>query len=340
MGRTMTTLRPVAGETHDVTTALQRWLDADEPEPIQVATSGSSGTPKVVELPRAAVLASVGATAKYLGGQGRWALAVPPSYIAGVQVIVRSLVAGHDPAVVGNNLADGLAAAPDVDYISVVPTQLRRALDDPRATEQLQRLHAVLVGGGPVDPRLRERAAADDITVVATYGGTETAGGCVYDGVPLDGVGLDFEKDGRIRISGPMLASGYVDGTGPNEDFDRGWFRTSDVGELGPDGRLRVLGRIDDMVLSGGLKIPAPVVAARLLEHPDVHQVEVLGVSDPEWGQRLVAYVVGTLTGDHARDWIAESHPRAWAPRTVIELDELPTLSNGKIDRQALRDMA
>ena len=127
----------------------------------------------------------------------------------------------------------------------------------------------MLVGGGPVDPSLRERAAEAGVRVVATYGMAETCGGCVYDGLPLDGVGLALAADGRIRLTGPMLFDGYVD----DEPATRaalvdGWFVTSDAGRLDEDGRLSVLGRVDDMVVSGGVNVPAAAVGARLREHP------------------------------------------------------------------------
>jgi O-succinylbenzoic acid--CoA ligase len=119
-----------------------------------------------------------------------------------------------------------------------------------------------------------------------------------------------------------------------------GWFLTSDAARLDEDGRLQVLGRLDDVVVSGGVNVPAPAVAARLREHPDVVAVEVLGVPDEEWGHRVVAFVVGDLDLDRARAWVAEVHPRTWAPREVVRLDEIPMLGNGKPDRQRLLGLA
>ena len=175
--------------------------------------------------------------------------------------------------------------------------------------------------------------------VVATYGSSETSGGCVYDGVPLDGVEVDTEE-GRIRIRGPVLFDGYDGDPGLTaEALVDGWFVTSDVGSV-EDGRLRVLGRVDDVVISGGVNVPTPAVARRLREHPDVDAVEVTGVDDPEWGQRVVAFVVGRLTLDEARDWVAAEHPRTWAPRDLVVLDALPMLDTGKVDRLRLRALA
>jgi O-succinylbenzoic acid--CoA ligase len=223
-------------------------------------------------------------------------------------------------------------------FVSLVPTQLHRLLDTD--ADALRSFHTVLLGGGPIDPALRSRAAGEGVHVVATYGSAETAGGCVYDGYALDGVALALDRDGRIRIAGPTLFDGYDDPALTAEVLVDGWFRTSDAGRLDDDGRLHVLGRVDDVVVSGGVNVPAPAVAARLRAHPSVEAVEVLGVPDEEWGNRLVAFVVGTVSLDAARDWVAAAHPRSWAPRQLVALDTIPLLPNGKPDRVALRELA
>ncbi len=180
----------------------------------------------------------------------------------------------------------------------------------------------MLLGGGPIDPALRARAAAAGVSVVATYGSAETAGGCVYDGVALDGVALATEADGRLRVSGPMLFDRYDgDPALTGEVLVDGWFRTADAARIDEDGRLQVLGRVDDMVITGGVNVPAPAVARRLRAHPAVTEAEVLGVPDEEWGTRLVAFVVGDLALEDARAWVAEQHPRSWAPRQLVRLD-------------------
>nr|WP_232523598.1 AMP-binding protein [Nocardioides sp. MAH-18] len=315
-------------------------MAADDPDPWVVETSGSTGTPKRVLLSRAAVLASVTASARRVGGSGRWLLALPPSYVAGLQVVCRSLVAGHEPVVLEDDFAAATEALGDVDrFVSLVPTQLHRLLDTD--ADALRTFHTVLLGGGPVDAALRARAAETGVRVVATYGSAETAGGCVYDGLPLDGVAVAIGDDGRVRIGGPTLFDGYAgDPARTAEVLVDGWFLTSDAGRLDEDGRLQVLGRIDDMVVSGGVNVPAAAVAARLREHPAVATAEVLGVPDEEWGNRVVAFVVGDLDLDAARDWVAARHPRAWAPRQVVRLDALPLLGNGKADRLALKGLA
>lgn len=335
--RRVSFLRPVSGSTPDIVAALDAWLAAPrEPEPLVVETSGSTGRPKRVVLSRRAVLASVAATERRLGGSGRWALALPPSYVAGVQVIVRSLVAGHPPVLDGWGDARGSAA-----YTSLVPTQLHRMLDSPEDTDALRAMQAVLLGGGPVDPALRSRAEQAGVHVVATYGSAETAGGCVYDGYALDGVAVAIGDGGRIRIGGPTLFEEYDgDPALTTEVLVDGWFLTSDAGRLDDAGRLHVLGRLDDVVVSGGVNVPTPAVAARLREHPAVSSAEVLGVPDEEWGHRVVAFVVGDLSLAEVRDWVGEVHPRSWAPREVVVLDALPMLGNGKVDRMRLRELA
>ncbi|WP_408897939.1 AMP-binding protein [Nocardioides sp. R1-1] len=324
------------GRADSVVAEARAWLDGPDGVDLVVATSGSTGQPKRVRLARAAVLASVQASAARLGSSGPWVLALPPTYVAGLQVVVRSLVAGHEPTLLER---DGWPPG-EGWFVSLVPTQLTRILDGaggPGDLDALRRAHTVLVGGGPVGATLRARAAEAGVRTVATYGSAETAGGCVYDGLPLDGVAVALGTGGRIRVAGPVLFRGY-DGRPEltREVLVDGWFHTSDAGRLDEDGRLAVIGRVDDVIVSGGLNVPGPAVAERLRAHPGVRGAEVLGVPDPEWGNRVVAFVVGGPDAAALRDWVAAAHPRAWAPRQVVRLGEIPLLENGKPDRQAL----
>ncbi|MFT4263624.1 MAG: AMP-binding protein [Nocardioides sp.] len=345
----------------EVVARVADWLAAPgEPAPWVVETSGSTGAPKQVLLSRRAVLASAERSARRLGGAGRWLLALPPSYVAGLNVVVRSLVAGRPPVVVGDRpFAEAVEEAEPGAFASLVPTQLARLLGSAADAAALATLHTVLLGGGPIDQRLRRRAAEAGVRVVATYGSAETCGGCVYDGVPLDGVGLALGERGRVRIAGPTLADGYGDPLLTAESFVDGWFLTSDAGRIDEDGRLQLLGRLDDVVVTGGVNVPAPAVAARLREHPSVGAAEVLGVPDEEWGNRLVAFITpsgasgspsgasgspsgasgspsGALVAE-LRDWVSAERPRSWAPRQVVLVDEIPLLANGKTDRLALK---
>jgi o-succinylbenzoate---CoA ligase len=321
--------------------AMAEWLAGGGPEHWVVETSGSTGKPKRVMLSREAMKASAAASARRVGASGQWLLTLPDSYVAGANVIARSLLAGFEPVVAAayGSFAEAAAAMkPGPRFVSLVPTQLHRIVesggDDLAA---LAGFHTLLLGGGPIDPSLRSRAEEVGVNVIATYGSAETCGGCVYDAMPLDGVGIAIGTDGRVRISGPTLFDGYQgDPEQTAEALVDGWFLTSDAGTLDEDGRLRILGRLDDMVITGGVKVPAPLVARRLREHPAVAAAEALGVPDEEWGQRLVAFVVGDLDTGVARDWVAAEHPRSWAPRQVVALDEIPLLGNGKPDRQAL----
>ena len=318
-------------------------LEADDVV-LVVPTSGSTGEPKGVLLTARNLRASASATATRLGGHGSWLLAIPPTHVGGLQVLVRSLLAGTEPVVLppGPFSAASFAAATAAvtgrrRFVSLVPTQLRRLLDgqDPAA---LRSYEAVLLGGAAAAPALLAQARAAGVRVVTTYGMSETSGGCVYDGVPLDGVRVDV-RDGRVRLAGPVVARGYrlrPDLT--RAVFDGDAFSTGDLGRL-DGGVLHVLGRADDVVVSGGHKVPPAAVEAALATHPSVVEAAVTGEPDPEWGARVVAHVVlrGPLTLAEVRDHVAASLPRAWAPRELREVAALPLLASGKVDRTALR---
>ena len=198
-----------------------------------------------------------------------------------------------------------------------------------------------LAVGGPAPARILEEAAAADISVVRTYGMSETAGGCVYDGSPLDGVDVRVEDDGRIVLGGATLASGYRNPPDPDPFAEPGWFRTDDVGALDDSGSLRVLGRADDAISTGGLTVlPQPVESA-LATHPAIADCAVFGVADDRLGQRVVAAVVlrpgAAAPGlDELRTHVEATLPRTAAPRELHIVDEVPRRGIGKIDRQAL----
>ena len=326
---------------------LAAWVDAGG-EPLVVRTSGSSGEPKSVVLSHAAVLASARATLDRLGGPGHWMLALPVTGIAGIQVLVRSALAGRPPVVVAEH--PSLRAAVDAldastrRYAAVVPTQLYRwaAADELSA---LAELDAVLVGGASIDPDLRSAAAAASVPLVRTYGMTETCGGCVYDGVPLDGVEIHIDgsarEGGQILLRGPMLFDGY----GGHRREPGSWFETADRGRIGDDGTLQVLGRMDETVVSGGVNVPLPAVEDVVRRAAGVASVAMVGVTDPEWGTRVVAAVVpaagASIDLDGLRDAVEVAGlSRTWAPRQLLTLEGLPLLPSGKVDRERLRRLA
>ncbi|MGY1837826.1 MULTISPECIES: o-succinylbenzoate--CoA ligase [unclassified Modestobacter] len=331
--------------------AARAVLRPDEPlEPgtdLVVVTSGSTGGPKGVLLSAAALRASAAATATRLGGPGSWLLALPVSAVGGLQVLVRSALAGREPVVLGRGepLATAAARLPAGDrrYTSVVPTQLRRLLAEEPAA--LASFDAVLVGGAATDAALLARARAAGVRVRTTYGMSETAGGCVYDGQPLDGVSVRI-TDGGIELAGPVLAHGYrldpaatAEAFGPDPD-GRVWFRTRDAGALSPDGALAVHGRRDDVVISGGVNVVPQAVEAVLREHPQVADAVVAGLPDPEWGQRVVAAVVPAPGAAPAlpelRTWVTDRLGAAAAPKGLHLIDAVPTLHTGKPDRRAV----
>ncbi len=335
----MSSLRPVSGTAEEILGLLREWDAARDPEPLVVATSGSTGVPKGVLLSRDAMRASALATQERLGGPGQWVLNLPPSYVAGIQVLYRSVVAGTEPVVT----TDVLAAREQLggrSYVSLVPTQLVRVMDgNSEQVEALAEFDRVLVGGGPLPTRVRRHAEENDIRVVQTYGMSETCGGCVYDGRPLDGIEVTLDPDGQVLLRGPVLFDGYEGEPGRTAAALRdGWFLTDDLGRFEPDGRLQVIGRVDDVIISGGVKVPAGAVAASISADETVRAVEVLGTPDHEWGERVVAVVAAdtTISLAHVRSLV---EPREWAPRQLVVVDRIPLLANGKPDRVALRRM-
>jgi o-succinylbenzoate---CoA ligase len=319
-----------------------------------VATSGSTGQPKRTLLSVDALAASSVGTAVALGAEGQWLLALPVHYVAGLQVLVRSLFAGTRPWAMdlsGGFTPEAFVEAAEeltdnIRYTSLVPTQLTRLLTDPsaRMLTVLRRFNAILLGGAPASPVLLEAARGAGVRVVTTYGMSETCGGCIYDGVPLDGVHVAI-RDGRVWLGGDVLAGGYLgdaelsDASFFTEDTPDGpvrWYQTGDLGTIDADGKLDVLGRVDDVIISGGLKISAHVVARGLHKVMGVREVFVGGVADDQWGQQVAAAVVGHCSEAELRAAAASLMDAHMVPKTVVFVSELPVLSTGKPDRTAI----
>lgn len=324
-----------------------------------VATSGSTGAPKLVALGAAAMLHSARAAHERLGGPGQWVLAMPAQRIGGLQVLVRSLVAGTVPVVLppgpfsaagfGGAVASLATGLPR--YAALVPTQLLRLLGSDPGRQALAALDAVLVGGAPLDARSREQARSAGARVVATYGMTETCGGCVYDGSPLDGVRVDVDGHGRVRVGGAVVALGYLheperiaERFQVRPDGER-WVLTDDLGSL-KNGRLQIVGRVDDLINTGGLKVDPARVAEALAGLDAVREAVVVGVPDAEWGQRVAAVLVTAPAGQREpgdvhgiRQALRATLPDHCLPRQVVWVDDLPLLPSGKPDTAALRDL-
>lgn len=293
-----------------------------------VTTTGSTGAPKEVELSALALLSSARASNKFLGAQfgETWSLLLPLNHIAGINVLIRSLELGTTPA----NLIGYEGKFPKVDYTAIVPTQLYRALNgDQNLLQHLQSAKAVLVGGASLTQQLRSAAESQGITVIETYGSTETTGGCIYEGSPLEGVEVAIGDQGRIAIKGKVLAEGIADGDG--------WYFTSDAGRL-IDGKLIIDGRIDEIVITGGENVSLTAIDRTLAQHFPHFQSAAFAVSHPEWGQAIQLALVGA--DESITDQIQDVLTRELGPASKIKnfhyLQELPLIGIGKIDRAAL----
>jgi len=323
-----------------------------------IETSGSTGVPKRVALSADALLASAAASAGALGGQGQWLLALPVHYVAGAQVLVRSRAAETEPLYYGTGhfdperfaeLAAGLHNGPR--YTSLVPVQLARLLDaaesgSRRVADALRRFDGILVGGQALSPAIRERAELAGARVVATYGSSETAGGCVYDGTPI-GTTVVREVEGHLEITGAVLAEGYLgDPERTAESFyERDglrWYRTGDLGGVDPQGRVTVSGRADNVIISGGDKVLLNEVERVVKGVPGLEDAVVVAAGHPEWGQVPVVVVEGRTPAGLAsiRRAVTEQLGRAAAPARLVEVPRMPRLSSGKPDRLALAEVA
>lgn len=333
-----------------------------------VKTSGSTGTPKQTLLTSHALAASSTATAERLGGEGHWLLALSLHYVAGLAVLSRSIHAGTTPVLLPpgtftpERFAEAAAQLPGTGFqaVSLVPTQLARLLDPAAGTvgiDALRRFDAILIGGARTPDVIRERAGETDLPVHLTYGMSETCGGCVYDGVPLESVRADLIPDPetgtpRLRLSGPMVTAGYLAdpertashfGTGTPTDPTERWYLTEDTGTVQdrPDGSqlLTVTGRVDDVINTGGVKVSAARIQQVLEQVPGVRAAFAAGLPDDDWGQRVCAAVAlgpGEWDERRASEAIRTELGPAAVPKIWLAVEELPLLANGKTDRQTL----
>ncbi len=323
-----------------------------------IETSGSTGVPKRVALSADALLASAAASAGAMGGAGQWVLALPLHYVAGAQVLVRSLAAETEPVVYGGGhfdaerfaaLAEGLTH--DLRFTSLVPVQLARLVEavetgSREVARALRRFDGILVGGQALSPTLRERAESAGARVMTTYGSSETAGGCVYDGVPI-GTTVVREVDGLLEIAGPSLAEGYVGDAARSraafhEADGQRWYRTGDLGRV-EGGRVTVLGRADNVIISGGEKVLLDAVEQAVRAIAGLESAIVIAADDAEWGQVPVVVAPVPAGGGsevrserflrEVRAAVTDRVGRAGAPARVVVVEHLPVLSSGKPDR-------
>lgn len=329
-----------------------------------VTTSGSTGVPKSVILGRDALVSSAAATAARIG-EGAWLLALPAGYVAGLQVLVRGLVARREPAFLdGTFTPEAFAAAAATmtatvggervpSYTSLVPAQLTRLLDaaqhDAAVLRSLRSFEAILIGGQALPPATLERADLAGAHVVRTYGSTETSGGCVYDGIALDRVGVRIVR-GEVQLSGPTLADGYLgdaaltDAVFVRDDDGSRWYRTGDAGIV-EDGVLRVRGRIDNVIVSGGINVSLDRVERIVRGVPGLESAVLVGVDDARWGEASVIVVARgealrrseSVQLEEARDAVAAGIGPHARPARLVLVDELATLPSGKPDRETIR---
>jgi O-succinylbenzoic acid--CoA ligase len=309
-----------------------------------VFTTGSAGPPKGVRITTANWEASAGAVATHLGYDGGdvWVCALPLFHVGGLAILVRALLAGQkvileprfDPVRVSAILMEGQAT-----LVSLVPTMLGRVLEtDPGP---YRRVRAVLVGGGPASSDLLEKAEAMGLPVLPTYGMSETTSQ-IATGLPgdrrlwpLHGVELKI-VEGRIAVRGPMVSPGYFGE--PDRSPDE-WFVTSDLGEIAEDGFLRVLGRADDIIITGGKKVNPAEVEAVLRAHPRVKEAVVVGVPDPLWGEAVTAVLKGNIDPTELEVWMRGRIASYQIPKRWKVVRDIPEIGPGKPDRQWARHL-
>ncbi|MFN2388285.1 MAG: class I adenylate-forming enzyme family protein [Actinomycetota bacterium] len=319
----LTRFRPDRLVTEEGVDRLPGALPVDPEVAVVLATSGTTGAPKGVELGWAALDAAARITNDAVGARDgdRWLCCLPPWQVGGFMTLVRSRTLGARAVVHGRFDPDEIGSDAATGFVSVVPTMLTRLL---ASDVDLTRFQTILVGGDRADAAPIEQARAAGAHVITTYGMTETCGGVVYDGAPLPEVHVSLTPDGVIAIAAPTLMHGYrLDHDSTRRALVDGRFITNDRGEIDDDGRLVVLGRVDDVIVSGGHKVAPRRVEEALAEHPAVRRVSIEGVADPELGRRTVARIslhegARAPSLEEVRAFVAERLGAHHAPRQLI----------------------
>ncbi|CAB4536070.1 MAG: AMP-binding protein [Actinobacteria bacterium] len=311
-----------------------------------VKTTGSSGKIKEVGLTASSLLASAKASNNYLDAKigDRWSLLLPLNHIAGINVLIRSLELGTIPLDFRNIRTDTETKYTSADFSAIVPTQLFRALNgDAELLEHLRGCRAVLVGGARLSREQRNRAVNDGINIVETYGSTETTGGCIYDGKPLEGVEITVNEDNLLRIKGAVLAHSYLNIAEPLVD-ENGWYTTSDLAHFEAE-KIVIDGRNDDIFISGGENISLSSVETIISEKFPALEFAIVTVPEAQWGQALCCAIVSADSSLHAgiEREIQESLTLAIGEEAKVKhflyLEDLPLLGIGKVDRSVLQSL-
>jgi O-succinylbenzoic acid--CoA ligase len=292
---------------------------------VVIGTSGTTGTPKEIFLSSHALISSARASNAFIGAKpgDTWSLLLPLTHVAAVNVFVRAFELGTIPVDLRNHSGE----YPRVNFTAIVPTQLFRALNgDDHLLKHLQGAQRVLVGGAALSSGIRNQASAAGINVVTTYGMSETSGGCVYNGEVLEGTEVEV-RGGSIFVRGNVLAL--------NLDLSDGWFATSDLGEF-DDEKLVVIGRSDDVIISGGENLSLNNVESVLNESFPNIQCAAFSVDDPQWGQSLHIAVVGDVDTISITSVLERKIGAFAKPKGIHPVNSLPLLGIGKVDRKRL----
>jgi o-succinylbenzoate---CoA ligase len=337
-------LTPLA-MTESIRAGVDPARPVDSDTAVVLSTSGSTGQPRGVCLSATALTAFTSNINELAGGDPTWVLAIPPTSVGGLNVMIRARATGRRPIAVASvggadrftdvafaAAVDAAAAQGQPVAVSLVPTQLPRLLETSLGRRALADCSLILVGGAALAPQAARDCASAGISITTTYGMTETSGGCILNGSPLPGVDVRLDQaDGRIFLSGPMLASGYRDGA--NESFADGWLRTQDRGRW-VDGDLQILGRLDDVVLINGVNVDLVAVEDRASDHPSITTTIAVAANDDDEARVHLIYTGDVVELTDIAAWIAQTLGSPATPTAIHRVESFDLTSSGKVDRR------